>query len=320
MFSNSQLPCSLKYLQCGRLEGIRPLLPLRYLQRLDIQSSRSTAAELACLSALTGLTQISLGYMDIESYNADYYVGVNELDIAPSASSEAWPALANKLRQLHIYELCDFGMSDVEYERLDASAVEAIGSLTALTSLQLVGLECLDTPPALLAAALRRCTALQRLTLGHLDLQWLVDGAANNVGALLTDEQRLAQAKTAGMETVAAAIASLPSLQSLRLRKLPLSVQATAKLAAAAAGTQLTRLQLEDCGVTGAGLSAIALGLCNLKDLDVRVDGGVDAVFPVLARLPLQRLQLGPGWTMNAESLAVFLPCWRGLLPASPYW
>jgi hypothetical protein len=78
MFSDSQLPASLKYLRCGRLQAITPLLPLRCLQRLDIQSSRSTAAELARLSTLTGLTQISLEYTDIDSFNAGYYVGVSE--------------------------------------------------------------------------------------------------------------------------------------------------------------------------------------------------------------------------------------------------
>lgn len=73
-------------------------------------------------------------------------------------------------------------------------------------------------------------------------------------------------------------------------------------------------LQLDGCGVTPAGLAAIAPGLPNLRHLDADVHGDVTAAIPVLARLPLQRLQLGHFCTFSTESLAVFLPSWRSLL------
>lgn len=178
-----------------------------------------------------------------------------------------------------------------------------------------MGVDCLDTPPAQLAATLRRCTALQHLQLGQLKLDWLPDGRADDNDGDQTVEQRLDQAKAAGMEAVAAAIARLPNLQSIRLLALPLSVRAAATLAAAAAGTQLTRLQLAHCGVTAAGLSAVALRLSNLRDLEVHVDGDVDAAIPVLGRLLLQRLKLGHGWnSCKLESFEVFLPNWRSLM------
>lgn len=68
--------------------------------------------------------------------------------------------------------------------------------------------------------------------------------------------------------------------------------------------------------MTAAGLSVIALGLPK-PYLDVRISehAGVDAVMPLLGRLPLQRLHLGPVWSSSqAELLAVFLPNWRVLL------
>jgi ABC-type nitrate/sulfonate/bicarbonate transport system permease component len=130
---------------------------------------------------------------------------------------------------------------------------------------------------------------------------------------MLSADQDILQAQKAeGMQEVAAAIASLPSLQRLSIKKQPLSLQTTATLAKAAAGTHLTQLTLQGCGVLGAGLTALAMGLSNLQELFVDVVDDGNAAIPALARLPLQ--QLVAGWLCNKQVLDVFLPGWRELI------
>jgi hypothetical protein len=107
--SYAKLPLSLKELQCGRLPYGDVLLPLRYLQCLDILSCRGTAADLARLSNLTALTHISLCYIDSPEFVEEHYYGITTDyyvtdDVVPEAASAAWPALGGKLRQLHIID------------------------------------------------------------------------------------------------------------------------------------------------------------------------------------------------------------------------
>lgn len=166
IFYGTELPLSLKELQCGRLPDADPLLPLRYLQRLEIQSCMSKAAELQRLSSLTSLTHISICYVDTQYSNPDYYDSTPDDEITPDAASAAWPALTNKLRELHIVDH-RAGLPDYHQPyQLSADAVEELGRLTALTSLSLMYLQCPEVTPQQLAAALKRCTALQELELG----------------------------------------------------------------------------------------------------------------------------------------------------------
>jgi hypothetical protein len=153
---------------------------------------------------------------------------------------------------------------------------------------------------------------LQELQLAQLDLQWLP------AGLLMADAEVSAEAKADGIETVAAAIASLPCLQRLSLAKLPLSLKATATLAKAAAGTQVTQLTLEACGVRGAGLTALAVGLSNLREVNVDVVGDATAAMPALARLTLRQLRLGAEYKCSIDVLDVFLPGWRKLMTFRP--
>jgi hypothetical protein len=93
---------------------------------------------------------------------------------------------------------------------------------------------------------------------------------------------------------VAAVIARLPSLQQLSMCMLPINMQAAATLGAAAAGAQLTQLKLDMAEVnkpgqlTDCSMIAIALGLTNLRSLELSYCNVGDAALPVLARLPLQ--------------------------------
>jgi hypothetical protein len=308
IFCDAQLPLSLKELQCGRLPSADAVLPLRYLQRLDILSCRSTAAELARLSSLTALTHIGLRYVDSETVNWDFYVAYLDGDqlIAPEAASQAWPALAGQLRKLHIIEWRS-GCDELPYS-LSTAAVAALGNLSILTSLKLKYLQCPEVQPEQLAAALRRCTALQELELGELQLQWR--HVEDLTGDADEDEALLDEAQQDDMQVVAAAIASLPRLQKLRLCKLPVDMHAAVKLAAA---TQLTHLSLERCdGLSDCGMSALALGMTNLKSLELQsVDVG-DAALPALARLPLQRLRLS-NCHFDYVALDLFVPAWRAL-------
>jgi hypothetical protein len=271
-------------MHCGRL-SIKPLLPLRYLQRLSILSCRSTAAELARLSSLTQLTHISINYASFDCVDGNSTDDDNEL--VPDAVSSAWPALATQLRELHIHDM-RYVDPDQSHFQLSVPAVAALGSLSVLTSLKLQYLQCPDVQPQQLAAALKRCTALQQLQLGRLDLQWahpalLVD---EEVGAAL-----LAAAREAGIEMIAAAIASLPSLQQLSIVSLPINMRAAVVLGGAAAGSQLTQLKFDMAKpgkLTDCSMSAIALGLTNLQSLKLRRCDVGDAALPALARLQLQ--------------------------------
>jgi hypothetical protein len=149
-------------LHCGQVSCIDPLLPLRYLQWLNILACRSTTAQLARLSSLTQLTHISIQYGSDDGYGMD----PAEVNVVADFSSPAWPALASQLRELHI-----FGQ-DASQFRLSGHALAALGSLSVMTSLKL---ECLcwpDVLPQQLAAALQRCTALRVLQLHALSLQW----------------------------------------------------------------------------------------------------------------------------------------------------
>jgi hypothetical protein len=311
IFSCAELPLSLKELQCGRLPNANVLLPLLYLQRLDILSCRSTAAELARLSALTALTHISLCYADSLTMNHEFHSSYGDAEVTPEAASAAWPALASQLRELHIVDYRDGGDENDLPFGLSAAAVAALGSLSALTGLSLMYLHCPEVQPEQLAAALQRCTGLQQLELGALELQWrTVEGLTGDeeVDAPLTDV-----ARAEGMRVVAKAIASLPCLQQLSLSNLPVDMHAAAQLAAAAAGTQLTHLALQVCSLSDCSLSALALGLTNLQSLKVAYNDVGDSALPALAKLPLQRLQLD-GCLFTTAAKDLFLPAgWREL-------
>ncbi|WIA22908.1 hypothetical protein OEZ86_009844 [Tetradesmus obliquus] len=298
IFYGTELPLSLKELQCGRLPDADPLLPLRYLQRLEIQSCMSKAAELQRLSSLT---HISICYVDTLSSTPEYYDSTPDDEITPDVASAAWPALTNKLRELHIVDH-RAGLPDYHQPyQLSADAVEELGRLTALTSLSLMYMQCPEVTPQQLAAALKRCTALQELELGDLQLQW---GAIEG----LTGDGGLAAAKARGMQAVAAGIASLPSLQKLSLSRLPVDMHAAAALAAAAgAGTQLTHLSLKDCKLSDCSMNVLALGLTSLKSLEIRYCDVGDASLPALVRLQLQLLQWS-GCKFTDAALDLFMP------------
>jgi hypothetical protein len=311
IFDSSKLPLSLKELQCGRLYEADAVLPLRYLQRLDILSCRSTAAELARLSSLTALTHIGLSYSDSLNINHELYFNCKEDDITPEAASEAWPALAGQLRELHIIDSRCGDDDDLPFG-LSAATVNALGDLSVLTSLKLEYLQCPEVQPEQLAAALRRCTALQELELGELQLQW--SPAEGLTGDADEDEPLIHEVKCADMQVIAAAIASLPRLQKLRLSKLPVDMHAAAQLAAAAAATQLTHLALDCCfGLrSDCWLITLALGMKNLRSLELQKLSVGDAALPVLARLPLQRLQFSL-CAFSSAALDLYIPGWREL-------
>lgn len=315
IFGNSELPPSLKVLQCGRLVHAKALLPLRYLQRLDILNCLSTAEELLGLSSLTALTHITICYIDSFDRNPELYASysyANDYELTPDAASAAWPALASQLRVLHIED--DRGSDpDVKPYQLSAAAVAALGSLTALTSLQLHHLQCPEVQPQQLAAALRRCTALQVLDLGHLELQWgPVQGLTGDADA---DAALLDAAEVRGMQVIAVGIASLPSLQQLALCRLPVDMHAAVALAAAAAGTRLTELSMDRCDLPDCAMSALALGLTNLRSLELKHCDVGDGALPALARLPLQRLSWD-NCEFSVAALDLFLPRWKALRAA----
>jgi hypothetical protein len=115
------------------------------------------------------------------------------------------------------------------------------------------------------------------------------------------------------MQLISAAIASLPCLEELGLRNLPVGMQEATKLAAAAAATQLTQLQLEDCsGLDDCSLNTLALGLTNLKSLDLEDCEVGDGALPVLARQPLQRLRF-EDCQFTQAGLNIFIPGWRDM-------
>ncbi|WIA31868.1 hypothetical protein OEZ86_002733 [Tetradesmus obliquus] len=219
---------------------------------------------------------------------------------------------SSQLRVLHIED--DRGSDpDVKPYQLSAAAVAALGSLTALTSLQLHHLQCPEVQPQQLAAALRRCTALQVLDLGHLELQWgPVQGLTGDADA---DAALLDAAEVRGMQVIAVGIASLPSLQQLALCRLPVDMHAAVALAAAAAGTRLTELSMDRCDLPDCAMSALALGLTNLRSLELKHCDVGDGALPALARLPLQRLSWD-NCEFSVAALDLFLPRWKALRAA----
>jgi hypothetical protein len=311
ILQNAALPPSLQELHCGRLPRIAPLLPLRYLQRLNILSCRSPSAELAQLASLTQLTHISIHYDHFDGVNPDLNDDEEDEELVPDVASAAWPVLASQLRELHIDDRRCITHPDQSPFQLSAPAVAALGSLSVLTSLTLDFLQCPDVQPQQLAAALKRCSALQQVQLGHLELQWAPDAllvnADEEVAAAL-----LIVARARGMAAIAAAIASLPSLQQLSICSLPINMQAAVALGAAAAGAQLTQLKLDmvtpgelaDCS-----MSAIALGLTNLRSLKLRSCNVGDAALPALARLPLQSF-CWQDCNFTTAAMQLFMPHW----------
>ncbi|KAF6265400.1 hypothetical protein COO60DRAFT_1478283 [Scenedesmus sp. NREL 46B-D3] len=302
IISSAKLPASLKQLRCGCVPYADVLLPLRHLQHLDILSCRTTAAELARLSSLTGLTHIGLCHDYCLSVDWESYCGyAEEEQLTPHAASAAWPALASQLRDLHIVApRIGLDEDDLLFQ-LSAAALAAVASRSVMTSLKLEHMQCRCSSQQL-AAALQRCTALQELELGSLELQW--GPAGNLTGNAAADAPLMAEAQACGMEAVAAPIAGLPGLQKLGISRLLLSMHAAVKLVAAAAGAQLV---LADCG-----LSALALGLTNLRSLQLQSCDVGDAALPALGKLPLQCMR----WyrcCFTTAALDVFIPGWRAL-------
>jgi hypothetical protein len=294
------LPLGLKVLHVGRLAFPDVVLPLRYLQQLHIQSCRTKPAELLQLSSLSALTHISLVYVDTETYNAEVS-GIDEPhEVDINAGAAAWPALSGKLRELR-----HSGGDTSEQSQLTAETLAGLRSLSLLTSLRLHYTEMLDVTPQQFADVLQPCTLLQQLELDAIELQW--------PGAPFESDLDAEAAKVPSMEVVMQAVASLPHLQDLRIRHLPLSMTAAAKLGAAAAGTQLTSLSLDACGLQDCSLCAVVVGLPNLKSLELS-DAVGDGAVPALAKLPLQRLTLGSSVRgVFMEAMDLFLPGWESL-------
>ncbi|KAF8065817.1 CSP41B [Scenedesmus sp. PABB004] len=298
------LPAGLAALRVRDVRAAAPLLGLTRLTGLEMSLSLTPADDLRAIAAsLPQLAHVALCYDDTR---------------AAAAAAPAWAALP--LRRLDFLAVGG---------GVDAATLAELGKLQGLLHLDVHGgAGCcresgvFEATPREFAAVLGRMTGLQELGLRGFELlpedpAPSGDAAAGGAGGSADAPDAAAAAGggdaaannaagaalgAGGLEAVMAAIAGLPQLSSLswtaiyaaKASHAPLTLDEAAA-AALCGASALTSLSLCDCGLSDAGVNAIAAGLSQLQVLKLDQNPGVspDVLPPaVAARLRLRELSV----------------------------